>query len=279
MAAAVLQPFPMLAGRRAQAWRHQPGFRRPRHFHPEPELNIVARGSASMGLGDHVAHLLQGDVLLFHPGQDHVLLEASEDLELFVVALRPELAARACGSLSHVTSAGFRLSDSALRGLVEQLAGLTPVFDSNAVELGLSALFDDVRRQLSTNHVLSRRALQEVIAHPQATGAALARRFGVDPSALSRHFHDDLNLTFVEYRARVRTMAFVRLVDEGHTLTRAALTAGFGSYAQCHRVISKELGCAPQRYFTGERSRINEARYEPRTAARCAPRANRNRPQ
>jgi AraC-like DNA-binding protein len=262
MATAVLQPFPMLAGRRAQAWRHQPGFRRPRHFHPEPELNVVAHGSATIGVGDQVLQLGPGDVVLFHPGQDHVLLDASAELELFVVALRPELAERACGSLSHVRSKGARLSDLALRGVVRHCEGLIAVADSHAVEQGLSSVFNEVRALPASNHVLSRRALQAMAAHPEATCSALAHRVGVAPSALSRHFHDDLKLTFVEYRARLRVMGFVRLVDEGHTLTSAALTAGFGSYAQCHRVLSRTFGCAPQRYFDSERWRIDDARYE-----------------
>jgi AraC-like DNA-binding protein len=261
MADGIFQPFPMLAGRRAQAWRHQPAFRRPRHFHPEPELNIVVRGSAAIGLGDQVLPLIQGDVLFFHPGQDHALLEASADLELFVVALRPELAARVCGALTHVASSGFRLPDSVWRESVEQLEGLTQIVDSHAVEHALSAVFSNVLSRVCKHHVLSRRALQAISGSPEATGTALAERLGVNPSALSRHFHDDLKLTFVEYRARLRAMAFVRLVDEGRTLTSAALGAGFGSYAQCHRVLSKSFGCAPQRYFGGERVRIDAARY------------------
>jgi AraC-like DNA-binding protein len=266
MAHAVFQPFPMLTGRRAQVWRHQPDFRRPRHFHPEPELNVVVRGKALMGLGGSVTRLERGAVLLFHPGQDHVLLEASEDLELFVFALRPELAAGACGSLSRVASSGCTLSDSALLALTRALEAYGSVADSNAVELGLSALFNELLGELANNHVLSRRALQAMDENPEATGALLARRLGVDQSALSRHFHADLNLTFVEYRARLRTMAFIRLVDEGQTITRAALEAGFGSYAQSHRVLSKALGCAPRRYFTGERLRLDEACYEGRSA-------------
>jgi hypothetical protein len=47
--ASLYQPFPMQPGHRAQAWRHQPAFLRPRHFHEEPELNLVTRGTATFG--------------------------------------------------------------------------------------------------------------------------------------------------------------------------------------------------------------------------------------
>src|ERR1041384_7638566 len=111
----------MLPGRRAQAWRHHPAYRRPRHFHAEPELNAVCKGTAVIGLGDRVVTLGPGGVVLFHPGQDHVLLEASSDLELWVVALRPDLADQALQPLSRVASIGESLSLSALSTLEDTL--------------------------------------------------------------------------------------------------------------------------------------------------------------
>jgi len=268
MVESLFQPFPMLPGRRAQSWRHQPSFRRPRHFHPELEINVVLRGQARMGVGGDVVQIAPGDVLLFHPGQDHLLLEGSPDLDLFVAALRPELAARKSEALARVASMGCHLLEPELERLQQLLSGLASVLDNAAVEHHLLSLFVDLARRLTMNHVLSRRALQEICRHPEASGSALASRLGVHPSVLSRRFHEDLGMTFVDYRAHQRTMAFVRLVDAGRTLTSAALDAGFGSYAQCHRVISKALGCTPQRYFAGERRRIDAARFDPPPAAR-----------
>jgi len=227
----------------------------------------VLRGRARIGLGGSVVHVAAGDVLLFHPGQDHVLLEGSPDLDLFVTALRPELAARGSHALTRVASSGCHLPEPALERLEQRLSGLASVADHAAVEHQLLSLFVEVAERLTMNHVLSRRALQEICSHPQTSGAALASRLGVHPSVLSRRFREDLGLTFVDYRAHQRTMAFVRLVDTGSSLTSAALEAGFGSYAQCHRVISKALGCRPQRYFAGERRRIDAARFEAPPAA------------
>jgi AraC-like DNA-binding protein len=249
----------MLPGRRAQAWRHQPAYRRPRHFHPEPELNAVCKGNAVIGLGDRVVRLGPGGVVLFHPGQDHVLLEASPDLELWVMALRPDLADQALHSLSRAASVGQSLSASAVTTLEDTLAGLAQVGDATVVETRTVDIFSMVQTQLFTNHVLSRRALEEVSTRPTTAGAELAQQFGVDQSVLSRNFHAAFGLTFVSYRARQRAMAFVRLVDQGQSLTSAALDAGFGSYAQCHRVLTKVLGCSPNRYFAGERARIDSA--------------------
>ena len=46
------QPFPLPGMARAHVWHHVPETRRPRHFHTEPELNLIAAGSGAFGVGD-----------------------------------------------------------------------------------------------------------------------------------------------------------------------------------------------------------------------------------
>lgn len=258
MVESLFQPFPMRPGRRAQAWRHRSEFRRPRHFHAEPELNIVLEGRALLGVGDALIDVRAGDVILFQPGQDHELVAAGPDLQLFVVAVRPEIAERACPTIARAAGRVDRLTSSRLARAAEILEDIDGISDASAVEAGLASLFAQVQRALSTNHVLSRRALEELGARPEIGGLALARHLGVDPSALSRRFRADLGVSFVTLRARQRTMSFIERVDAGSPLTQAAHEAGFGSYAQCHRVFSKALGCTPKRYFAGERSHIDD---------------------
>jgi AraC-like DNA-binding protein len=54
-------------------------------------------------------------------------------------------------------------------------------------------------------------------------------------------------------------MHFVRLVDEGASLSSAALEAEFGSYAQFHRAFQRALGCSPRDYFRGARCAVEAA--------------------
>jgi hypothetical protein len=96
----------MLPGRRGQVWRYQPEYRRPRHFHHEPELNFVVAGAATFGTGRGAIRAASGDLVCWPPGLDHELLSASPDLDLFVVALTPELCERALGSGAAVAIAG-----------------------------------------------------------------------------------------------------------------------------------------------------------------------------
>jgi AraC-like DNA-binding protein/mannose-6-phosphate isomerase-like protein (cupin superfamily) len=263
--AALFQQFPMMPGRAAQVWRHQPAYRRPRHFHAEPELNLVVKGAATIGVGDRELLLGAGEALLFEPGQDHVLLEASPDLELFVMALRPALSARVQRERSYSFSGKIALTSHEVRALGERAACLENVRDPLAVECALADVFATLSSHPRTSHVTSRRAVGQLRATPALSGAELARRLRAHPSRISREFHDDLGLTLVEYRARLRLMRFVSLVDSGRALGHAAIDADFGSYAQCHRVFQRALGCSPRAYFAGARTQV-EAATEPAPA-------------
>src|SRR5688572_5381992 len=84
----------MLPGRRGQVWRYAPEYRRPRHFHAEPELNLVVSGTARFATGNVSIPVAAGDLLCWPPGCDHEMLEPSLDFDLFVFALTPELCDR-----------------------------------------------------------------------------------------------------------------------------------------------------------------------------------------
>lgn len=257
MGSPLYQPFPMLAGRRAQVWQHQPQYRRPRHFHEEPEINLVLAGTALLGVGDHVLSLSRGDLVFLHPGQDHELLEASPDLDLFVMALTPELAERAWGKGAPTSTAHLTLQGGELAATAELLLHLRETRDGAALERELGDVFERGCGRLAKMHVSSRRALFTVRKDPALSGHELAERLRTTPSELSRRFHRDLGVSFVEYRARLRLMRFIRLVDAGASFSHAALEADFGSYVQCHRVFGRTLGCAPREYFASLRAGID----------------------
>jgi AraC-like DNA-binding protein len=85
---------------------------------------------------------------------------------------------------------------------------------------------------------------------PILTGAHLARELGVSPGYLARSFKSEVGVSLVEYRNRIRLERFLGSVERGDTnFLRAALEAGFGSYAQFHRVYRKLLGATPRRHL------------------------------
>jgi AraC-like DNA-binding protein len=249
----------MLPGRRAQGWRHQPSFRRPRHFHEEPELNLVFRGWAVLGVGEQRIPVARGDVVLLQPGQDHELVEASPGLELYVLALKPSLSEHVRSSFAGAASARVRLDASELGSLEAQLTAMGEIRDTATVESQLAQIFAALASRFGNVHVLSRRAIEILRVERAWSEEQIAFRLGANPSQLSRYFHRDWGVRLSEYRARLRLIEFVKLVDTGQALSHAALSADFGSYAQCHRVFRRLVGLAPKDYFAGARREVDSA--------------------
>lgn len=232
-------------------------FRRPRHFHEEPEINLVVRGSARVGVGSHELALGQGQAVVLQPGQDHELLVASADLELYVLAVRPELAGKQ-PSLFVGTQGAAQLSEKDLAEVARALAGLGQVSATDAVERGVVDVWSQVVARCPKPPAVARRASAVLREERNVAGAELAKRLNTTPSELSRAFRRSFGLPMVEYRARLRLLEFVRLVDAGQDLTVAALNADFGSYAQCFRVFQRTLGCSPSEYFGGRRDELSQ---------------------
>lgn len=257
MGSPLYQPFPMLAGRSAQVWQHQPAFQRPRHFHAEPEFNVVLSGCAVMGVGHHQVTMFAGDVLFLRPGQDHIMLDASSDLDLFVMAASPQMADAFGASIVPTVTSSLRLDATATAHFSESLVGVRDLTCRSAHDEVVRQMFSWAKLHHPPGHSLARRALGRLYQSPERSAGELAEELRVSASELSRYFHRDLGVRFVETRARVKLMRFVECVDAGASLTQAAHQAQFGSYAQCHRVFRQHLGCTPQDFFKGARTQIN----------------------
>lgn len=78
---------------------------------------------------------------------------------------------------------------------------------------------------------------------PSLPGAVLAKKQGMSLTRLVRAFKAELGVTLVDYRNQLRLERFFALTQSGQTnLSQAALDAGFGSYAQFHRVVRQRYG-------------------------------------
>lgn len=258
MAQALYQPFPMATAARGHVWHHVPETRRPRHFHSEPELNLVTAGTGSFGVGKLTIEVRAGDLLWWSPGQDHVLLDASPDFDLFVIGLTPDLSARVLGAGSRAAHAGatrIHLDPLALARL-RSLCQAPLATDPSAAEQRVGDLWTEAHRlRLATpdKHALTGRALVSLLRRPELRRSDVAAMVRGYPTEVSRHFHKDVGLTLTEYRTRLRLLRFIQAACTGTTnLMLAALEAGFGSYSQCHRVFHRTLGCSPRRYFRPE---------------------------
>jgi AraC-like DNA-binding protein len=92
-----------------------------------------------------------------------------------------------------------------------------------------------------------RRVLAALEQDAGVRGQDLAREFGVSPGHLARIFKSELGVSLVEYRNRLRLRSFFDRVERGEAnLVGAAQAAGFGSYAQFHRVYRQMFGGTPR---------------------------------
>ena len=102
---------------------------------------------------------------------------------------------------------------------------------------------------------LVRQILASLGREPPVSGEQLAKELGISPGHLARSFKAEMGCSLVEYRNRQRIERFFTSVDRGGSnIQEAAEEAGFGSYAQFHRVFRKLLGTTPREYLTGRKS-------------------------
>jgi AraC-like DNA-binding protein len=93
----------------------------------------------------------------------------------------------------------------------------------------------------------ARRVIAALEQDAGVRGQDLAREFGVSPGHLVRIFKTELGVSLVEYRNRLRLRSFFDRVEGGEgNLVGAAQAAGFGSYAQFHRVYRQMFGGTPR---------------------------------
>jgi AraC-like DNA-binding protein len=90
----------------------------------------------------------------------------------------------------------------------------------------------------AAGHPLVAAAAAMLTQDPSLGGKEVAAKLHISLSRLARVFKLEMGMSLVVYRNRLRLDRFMTLVDRGDTnLLDAALTAGFGSYAQFHRVF------------------------------------------
>jgi AraC-like DNA-binding protein len=192
------------------------------------------------------------------------MLRGSSDLVLLAVGANEALARDASGSAGSF-GLHMRPSGADFDALVARAARVAGCEDqARAAELWQTASALSLRCRTPSTHVLTRRAFTLLANDPELGRGTLAKYAQCHPTELSRHFHRDVGITLVRYRTRLRLLSLMRTMDTGaNNLVRAALSAGFGSYSQCHRAFVAELGCSPSAFFSGDLRRGMESRFEP----------------
>lgn len=269
----LVQPFPFPRGCRAQAWRYQPQYRRPLHFHVEPELNFVWRGRARFVVGNRNFWVERGGLLILPPGIDHALVEASPDLEFFAIGFHPELVhayARTDGASFDFEVSCRQLSDTVTDRLAALCGTLGEAPDRSVVESllrePLAHAVVDRPHHHGAEPGLGARAASLVVNAGPLRRYEIAKALASNNGDISRSFARDNGITLREFRRRMRVLRFLEAVESyPKNLTRAALVSGFGSYSQCHRDFCSLVGVSPREFLIGGQRQAMADRFEPAT--------------
>jgi len=216
----------------------------------------VTDGSATFAMGEKVFPVVRGDLLWWPPGQDHVLVDASPDFDLFVIGVTPDFSIRVITDTSDVAYGGpiqIRLPSVALAEIEAICVAPGSGNDVPAIEQKVGDLWRQahaLRRVADPMHVVTRRTMTSLYQRPELRRSDIAHLLRAYPTEISRYFHNDMGMTLSAFRSRLRLLRFIQSVDGGApSLLAAALDAGFGSYSQCHRIFQRAFACTPRSFF------------------------------
>ncbi len=232
---------------------------------------LVQRGVARFSIRGREYEVAAGTILWLVPTMattfdDGRHYHASEDFSAWTAYFGPEVQSRASRNaatelmLNGVDGAVIvrRLTKVSARRLETQFEHLsttdlkTEQFSVGLEYLLLSAWAEHEKAtrisELADVHPAVEKAAYILRTQPE-TGSMqqLAHTCGASASWLSRLFRQQVGISLVGYRNQSRIERFFELYGEGNrrNLTQAAYAAGFGSYAQFHRVFKDALGYSP----------------------------------
>ncbi|MEV0713855.1 AraC family transcriptional regulator [Asanoa sp. NPDC050611] len=101
------------------------------------------------------------------------------------------------------------------------------------------------------------RSVARILADDPADGsslAALGQRVGAGARTLSRLFHDELGMTFYEWRTQLRVCHALVLLAEGHDTTHVAHACGWANPSSFIAAFTAVVGTTPGRHRAGSRA-------------------------
>lgn len=241
------------------------------HRHDRLEMNLVLKGHGELLLRDRKYPLLPGHLVCLFPNQWHAPLNWSPDLEMWIVEFDPSIITRtACGDRRELRGHNpgrkycRRVSSETLAELDRLLASVeSSLLNYETFNQGLSfalyALWEAFQKSEEAGEA---RALPPLIAkiidlmnYPETaetTVLEMAGRVGLAPRRISALFRREVGQTIPEYRNRIRLQRFFEKFEKEPVanLLHLALDAGFGSYAQFHRVFKHATRKSPKAWLS-----------------------------
>ncbi|GAA4709382.1 helix-turn-helix transcriptional regulator [Phytohabitans rumicis] len=229
------------------------------HSHPRGHLVYAASGVLSVHTERGTSVVPANRVAWIPAGSTHHH-RAHGDTDMRIVFLPPSLA-----RLAPARPAVF-LASGLVREVLLTLTG-TRHFDRGARARLHRVLVDELREapeqptQLPEPRDDRLRAVARIVDDNPADSsplAALGQRVGAGARTLSRLFHDELGMTFYEWRTQLRICHALVLLAEGHDTTRVAHACGWANPSSFIAAFTAIVGTTPGRhrrlYIDRERS-------------------------
>ena len=239
----------------------------PRHRHRELELNLCVRGTAVYMVKRVRIEVHPKSLVWLFPAQPHQLIRRSNDYEMWIAVFKQPVVREAA---SEPASAVLRKKDppgifcktlprAAAEWIEELMRDLqtrksVATLFNHGLSYALGRIWDSYQRAGLVPDAADVHPAVEKAAHLLAresdslNGSELAKACGLSRARLSHLFKEQMKISLSDYRNRQRLERFFSYYRSGQrtTMLAAALQAGFGSYAQFHRVYRKIMGEFPR---------------------------------
>ncbi len=255
------------SGAQGRAWLVGRGLQRiAPHHHDELELNLVVSGKANYIFEQRRVSITAASMLWIFPRQEHVLFDWSHDFSMWVLIFKQKLVRQLTGPASRRVLRSRAPGDIFSRQVdFRQLEILHQIYhdavdphrDPGFAQAALEyALVRSWQAYLFSRESISRTDVHAAVAKSVrllsiADGHVpldvLAREAGLSPGRLSRLFKQQIGINLTGFQQQECLKRFFGLYRTGarYSLIEAALLAGFGSYAQFHRVFQRLMGKVP----------------------------------
>jgi len=271
------------------------------HRHPEIEANLIETGTCRYLIDDQVQSMSRGDLFWLFPEQQHMIIDASADMSLWVVIARPaflatrvpRLPVRPAERQPGAAHEGYARPHRLREGDRLHLAGVAAALgacqdDARHHDDGLAWLFAQACRLTERQagragrplHPAIAKALSLLEADPSMPLPDLASTVHLSASRLSHLFAEQVERSVSAHRNHLKLRRFQQQVADGHcrNLTQAAFDAGFGSYAQFARVLRASTGVAPRELLADRKPQAAVRQPQTSRAQRGTQSAPRGRP-
>jgi AraC-like DNA-binding protein len=234
----------------------------PRHSHDQYGIGLICAGGHRSWSGAGRVDAVTGDIITVNPGEMHdgaPLGSASRAWHMlyFDPGLIREIFD---GEYTSAELARPALDDPLLRRLMGRLfqhLAAAPD-DSLALEEHCQALLGAAFSRHGSRRPSASHSIPNAIArvrqrlddapHASATLGELAAMAGLSRYQLLRSFARTLGTTPHAYLLQRRVLMARSLIADGHSLSQAALAAGFSDQSHMSRVFTRQLGLPPGRY-------------------------------